>query len=184
MFHNNHTLLNCDVEIEKQQKRKEERGEATLGQMMSACNIPQDQGLSLLPPRLIPVVSSDGRDTVSSSSPRDALQTILERATSVVASIDAESMLRNAPEAATASVGVGVATSTNMLADLEQAIGPDMDLTSNPFEPTPIKEDSLLLGDGDADLMDSISAQAQQQDDIIQVFDTLPTLDLRHALGA
>ena len=159
----------------KQQKRKEERGEATLGQMMGLPTLPlssQDLSVSLVPPRLIPVVSSDGRDI----SPRSALQNILERAATVVTSldVDAESMLRNAPEAA---------TDVNIFAGLEQAIGADMDLSSNPFEPTPIKEEqsahsrSLLLGDGDADLMDSISSSSF-------VFDPLPTLDIRHALGA
>ena len=164
----------------KQQKRKEERGEATLGQMMSMPSLPlssQDMSVSLVPPRLVPVVSSDGRDI----SPRSALQNILERAATVVTAldVDAESMLRNAPEAA---------TDVNVFAGLEQAIGADMDLSSNPFEPTPIKESrSLLLGDGDADLMDSITSssfQKQDDEDAFRVFDTLPTLDIRHALGA
>ena len=130
----------------KQAKRKEERGEGALGHMMMGLISPstaaEDQLFgssvfttsSLLPPRLVPVVSSDGRDV---SSSRSSLQAILEQASNVVTSIDidAESRLRTAPETA-----LLMSSSQDILAGLEQAVARDIDPFSNPFEPTPIKE--------------------------------------------
>lgn len=141
---------------------------------------------SLVPPSLVPVVSCDGRDLGRPAS----LHAILERATRVVNSVESESLLRNGGGVSAAAADEQV-PQEDLLAGLEQAVGfGSFDLNSNPFEPTPLKEqearpssDDLLFGDGDADLMDlqrqsftlgssnSSSKPDSSFEDMFQVFD-------------
>ena len=127
----------------KQQKRMEERGETDDLPPFT----PRWSVLSVLPPpKLVPVVSSDGHDLTGCT-----LRAVLDAAAAaVVNSVESESLLRSTP----------LPQQEDLLAGLEEAVGLG-DLASNPFEPTPLSEatsaDDLFFGDGDAaDLLNNI----------------------------